>query len=106
LGVGDTDSHQITVKVKSIIPQTPRSQSDPAHFDMVMTNVYGNAVNIKLPGSPSQVVAATATTLPNAGPGTTMLIASMIVMTGGYFYSRARLLSTESLIAIQENATA
>ncbi len=68
LGVNDTDTHKITVKVKSTIPQTPRSQSDPAHFDMVMTNVYGNAVNIKMPGSPTQVVAATASTLPNTAP--------------------------------------
>jgi len=106
LKAGETTTHQITVKVKATIPQTPPSTSDPTHFDLMMTNVYGNAINIKLPGSPAQVVQTTAASLPNTGPGTSLFIGAMIVMVGGYFYGRARLLAKESALAVQQNAAA
>ena len=101
----ETISVQVTVKVKDPIPQTPASTSDLNHFDLTMTNVYGNAINIKLPGSPAKQVEAAASSLPNTGPGSTMLIAAMIVITAGYFYSRALLLARESEIAVKETST-
>jgi len=72
-----------------------------------MTNVYGNAINIKLPASPVKTIeVATTTTLPNTGPGTTLFIAASLVIMTGYFYSRSSLLARESEIAIKETATA
>jgi uncharacterized repeat protein (TIGR01451 family) len=95
---------QITVKVKNPVPQTPTSTSDPAHFDLTMTNVYGNTINIKVPPSITKTIeTATTTTLPNTGPGTSLFIAATIVMVAGYFYGRARLLAKESSLAIQQN---
>lgn len=102
----NTASHQITVKVKDPVPQTPAAPSDPNHFDLIMTNVYGDTINIRLPGSPEKTVEAAAATLPNTGPGTTLMIAASIVMVGGYFYGRARLLAEESAIAVQDAAAA
>jgi uncharacterized repeat protein (TIGR01451 family) len=104
LDPGESTSVQVTVKVKNPIPQTPVSSSDPAHFDMLMTNVYGNAVNIKLPAAPAKSVELAATKLPNTGPGTTLLIAASLVVVGGYFYSRASLLARETGLAIKEQA--
>lgn len=107
IAADSTASHQVTVKVKNPIPQTPTGSSDPAHFDLVMTNVYGNAVNIKLPGSPEKTVETlTTTTLPNTGPGTSLMVVSAIVIVGGYFYGRARLLAEESNLAVQESIAA
>jgi len=107
IAAGQTASHQITVKVKDPIPQTPASSSDPSHFDLIMTNDYGNAINIKLPASPVKTIeVATTTTLPNTGPGTTLFIAASLVIMTGYFYSRSSLLARESEIAIKETATA
>lgn len=102
---GKTASHQVTVKVKTEIPATPTGSSDPMHFDLLMTNVYGNAVNIKVPAPPAKAVEVVAATLPNTGPGTTLFIATSIVIIAGYFYGRARLLATESDIAVKEAAT-
>lgn len=102
IAAGATLSNQITVKVKNPIPQTPASTSDPAHFDLVMTNVYGNAINIKLPGGTIKVIEAQTTSLPNTGPGTSLAIAAAIVVFAGYFYGRSRLLAKESILAIQE----
>jgi uncharacterized repeat protein (TIGR01451 family) len=103
---GATLSHQITVHVKDPVPQTPASTSDPGHFDLTMTNVYGNAINIKLPGTPVKVIEAGSTTLVNTGPGTSLFAAAVVVVLAGYFYGRARLLSKESQLALQANATA
>jgi len=103
---GETASHQITVTVKSPIPQTPPAPSDPQHFDLTMTNVYGNAINITLPAAPPQVVQQTAANLPNTGPGSGLIIAAAVMVLGGFFYSRARLLQEESTIAVQEAANA
>jgi uncharacterized repeat protein (TIGR01451 family) len=102
IGASTTASVQVTVKVKNPIPQTPVSTSDPAHFDLVMTNVYGNSINIKIPGSVTKTIeTATVTTLPNTGPGTSLFAAAAIVIVAGYFYGRARLLSRESDLAIK-----
>jgi uncharacterized repeat protein (TIGR01451 family) len=104
IDVGATATHQITVKVKDPVPQTPASTSDPMHFDLIMTNVYGNAVNIKLPGSPAKQVQVAAASLPNTGPGTTLFIAASVVIVAGYFYGRASLLARESNLAVKETA--
>lgn len=95
-------SVQVTVKVKDPIPQTPVASNNPGGFDMIMTNVYGNSVNIKLPAAPAKSVELAATKLPNTGPGTTLFIAASIVILAGYFYSRSSLLAKESDIAIKE----
>lgn len=102
IAAGATVSHQITVRVKNPIPATPPSASDPGHFDMVMTNVYGNTVNINLPNAPVQAVESTAASLPNTGPGTSLVIAALVVMLAGYFYARSNLIAKESRLALKE----
>ncbi|MEO7364058.1 MAG: DUF11 domain-containing protein [Candidatus Saccharimonadales bacterium] len=101
---GETASVIIDVTVKSPIPNTPQVQGT-GRFDHVMTNVYVNTINITLPESPVAVVATTADKLPKTGPGTSLALASIVIMFAGYFYSRSRLLATESNIAIQENTS-
>lgn len=100
---GETEQEQITVKVKNPVPQTPVSQSDPSHFDLTMTNVYGNTINIKVPGSSTKTIESASTTLPNTGPGTSILIVSVIVVFAGYLLSRSRLIAKECEIAAMES---
>ena len=102
IAAGATASHQVTVKVKNPIPNTPPTNDNPNGFDLTMTNVYGNTINIKVPGTPVTTVAVATTSLPNTGPGETLLVIAIIMIGGGYFYSRARLLARESNLAIQE----
>jgi uncharacterized repeat protein (TIGR01451 family) len=105
IAANETAKHQITVKVKDPIPQTPTSTSDPGHFDLTMTNVYGNTVNITLPGSPAKTVETTAATLPNTGPGTSLFMAAAFVIVSSYFWARSRLLSDEAMIAVHESTS-
>lgn len=102
---GETVTKQITIKVKDPVPSTPVSASDAGHFDLLMTNVFNNAVNVKLPAPIAKTVEITTTKLVNTGPGTGLFIAASLVIIAGYFYSRSRLLATESSIAVQENTS-
>lgn len=101
---GQTATQKITIKVKNPIPDTPTSSSDPAHFDLVMTNVYGNTINIKVPPNPAKQIEVAAATLPNTGPGTTLALGTAIVILAGYFYARSRLLAREAELAVKETS--
>ncbi|MCL4357443.1 hypothetical protein M1512_00910 [Patescibacteria group bacterium] len=98
-----SETHKIIVQVRNPIPNTPPSSSDPELFDHIMTNIYGNTVNINLPQSPVSAVITTTQALPNTGPDDSLIIAAVIVMIVGYFLARARLLSLESSLAIEDN---
>lgn len=92
---GATISNKVTVKIKEVLPNTPASSSDPEHFNMVMTNVYGNTVDIKLPPSVSKQTEIVTTQLPNTGPGTTLVAAFTLTVIIAYFFARSRLLAKE-----------
>jgi uncharacterized repeat protein (TIGR01451 family) len=98
---GVTATEQITVKVKDPIPTTPVSSSDPGHFDMTMTNVYGNTTNIKLPPTVVSTTQQAVTTLPNTGPGTGLFISFGVALVAGYFLARSRLLAKEAEIVVE-----
>jgi hypothetical protein len=101
---GETLQQHITVKIKSTLPQTPASTSDPGHYDSAMTNVYGNTVNIYLPKTIVQTTEQITTELPNTGPGTALGISFAITVIAAYFFARTRLLSKETEIALSEVA--
>lgn len=92
---GATIERSFTIKIKDPIPSTPASISDPAHYDMVMTNVYGNTVNIKLPPTIIKTAEVVTRTMPNTGPGTALIIGTLCTMFVGYLYARSRLLAKE-----------
>ncbi len=105
IAAGATAGHFINIKVKDPIPNTPspcppsstvsncpKSQS----FDLVMTNTFGNTINITLPeGVIKTTEKVTTTTLPNTGPGETIVVCSVITVIAGYFFARSRLMAEE-----------
>jgi uncharacterized repeat protein (TIGR01451 family) len=99
---GQTIAREFSVTVKDKLPNTPRSASDPNHFDLTMTNVYGNSVSITLPASTIKVVEAATTTLPSTGPGSSLLIGFVGTTVIGYFFARSRLLAKELVIIKQD----
>ncbi|MCA9330561.1 DUF11 domain-containing protein [Candidatus Saccharibacteria bacterium] len=99
---GVTMEQKLTVKVKDPIPQTTKSSSNPGTYDLTMTNVYGNKVDIKLPGNVVKTTEQVTTTLPNTGPGTSLLIGFVVTTVIAYFFARSRLMVTELAIAREE----
>jgi uncharacterized repeat protein (TIGR01451 family) len=102
---GQTVMEKVEVQVKNPIPATPVSTSDPAHFDLIMSNTYNNTINIKVPAPPIKIIeAATApTALVDTGPSSSMFVGAAVVVFAGYFFARARLLSKETAMAIADN---
>ncbi len=95
---GETIEKSFTVRIKSPIPATPVSLSNPLSYDAVLHNKYGNDVYIRVDRSPVKVVEQTVTTLPNTGPGSTMIITWLFTTVLGYFYYRSRLLIKETAL--------
>lgn len=83
------------VKVKNPLPQTPVATGNPGSFDLVMTNVYGNTIQIKLPGGIAKKTEQVNQTLPNTGPGEALVIGSVLTTIAGYFFARTRLMAKE-----------
>jgi uncharacterized repeat protein (TIGR01451 family) len=102
---GQVITHTLTVKLKASIPETPTPSSNPGSYDLLLTNVYGDTINIKLPGSVAKIVARANTTLPNTGPGSTVTIAVVVTMFAAYFFARSRLMAKELDIVREEYAT-
>ena len=101
-----TINETFEVKIDNPIPQTPTSTSDPNYFNLVMSNTYGNTVKINLPPGPTRLIAATTGSLPNTGPGSSIIIVGVIMIFAGYFYYRSRLILKESNIVIKDTTSA
>lgn len=105
LSVDETVRRRFTVKIKDPIPQTPISSSDPGRFDLVMNNVYGNQVTIKLPADIIKTTETVTKALPNTGPGETMAAVIGFTVFTSYFFARTRLFAKELDIVRTDYAT-
>ncbi len=90
------------VTIKDPLPQTPTPEGNPGSYDMVLTNVYGNTVEIKVPGSVAKTTEQVAQTLPNTGPGETLALGGVLVAIVGYFFARSRMMAKEMVIIKEE----
>lgn len=91
----ETINRTILIKIKSPLPATPASTSDPLSYDMKMVNVYGDTVQIELPPTPIKTVEQTVTTLPSTGLGANIAISTILIMGATYFYFRSRIMVKE-----------
>lgn len=98
----ETISRTVLVKVKSEIPVTPTSVSDPYSHDLKMVNVYGDTVQINLPPRPIKTIEQTITQLPETGFGANAAITTFLVMAATYFYFRSRTMTKELLTIRQQ----
>lgn len=95
-------SKTFKVKIKNPIPQTPTPAGNPGSFDLVLTNVYGNTINIKLPGGVPKTTEQVNKTLPNTGPGEALAAGAVLTTAVGYFFARTRLMAKELELVKQE----
>lgn len=91
----------ISVRVKNPVPNTPRVPNSGS-FDLVMNNVYGNAINIKVSPTVIKTTEQAVGSLPNTGPGESLAIGFGITVVIGYFFARSRVLSKEIDIVREE----
>lgn len=92
---GEKITRTFTVKVLDSIPLTARGTSDPGSYDCIMTNTFGNTVDVRVNCEAPKAVEAAVTQLPSTGPGENMLFAGILGSVVTFFYARSRQLAKE-----------
>ncbi|HSE61857.1 MAG TPA: hypothetical protein VLA88_06215 [Candidatus Saccharimonadales bacterium] len=95
LGPQQTDVRTFVVQVKSTIPSTPRAANNPAAYNCVMTNSYGNTIDINMDCPAPKAVESTVHQLPSTGAGENILFGATLLMVVTYFYARSRQMNKE-----------
>lgn len=95
LGAHQTDTRKFVVQVKDKIPGTPNGGNNGASFNCVMTNSYGNTIEVKVRCPLEKQIEGAAHVLPSTGPGENMLFAAGLLMIVTYFYARSRQMGKE-----------
>jgi hypothetical protein len=95
LGPQQTDVRTFVVQVKNTIPGTPRGANNPAAYNCVMTNSYGNTIDINMDCPAEKAVESAVKVLPSTGPGENMLFGAGLLMIVTYFYARSRQMNKE-----------
>ena len=83
------------VQVKNPLPNTPISASDPLSYDFTMQNQYGRLITLHLNKPPTKVLEQSINTLPNTGPGSSLIITFIAITVIGYFFYRNKLMARE-----------
>jgi hypothetical protein len=100
-----TDARSFVVQINNSIVATPRGANDPSAYDCVITNSYGNTININMQCPVSKTVETTVASLPSTGPTENMLFAGALLTVVTYFYARSRQMNKEvKLIRKEFNA--
>lgn len=95
LGAGETTSRNFTVAVMDQIPLTARGTSNPASYDCIMTNTFGNTISINVNCEAPKAVEQVVEQLPSTGPTENIIFAGIVASVVIYFYARSKQLSTE-----------
>lgn len=92
---GEKTSRSFVVQMMAQIPTTARGASEPSSFDCIMTNAFGNTVNIPVNCEAAKIVETTVSELPKTGPTENILFAGIIGSVVTFFWARARQLGSE-----------
>jgi len=93
---GEKQSRTLAIQLLSAIPATNTGTSNEASFDCVMTNTFGNSIDVRVtcPGE-KVVVEQVVSELPQTGPGENMMFATILLAVVVYFYARSRQMGKE-----------
>lgn len=92
---GEKVSRTFTIKVMDTIPLTSRGTSDPSSYDCIMTNTFGNTVNINMNCQTPKVIEKVVEQLPSTGPTENMIFSGIVASIVMFFYARSRQLGSE-----------
>ena len=92
---GEKQTRSFVINVLANIPATPRGTGDPSSYDCIMTNTFGNTINIPVNCATPKVVEQIVSELPSTGPGENLLFAGVVGAVVTYFYARSRQIGKE-----------
>lgn len=105
LDPGEKQTRTYVVKLLDPLPATAKGSSDPTSYDCVMTNVFGNSLNVNVECPTPKVVETVSSQLPKTGPGENIFFASTILAVSTYFFMRTRQLGKEIRIIRKDTCT-
>lgn len=92
---GEKTSRSFVVQILDTVPTTARGTSEPSSYDCIMTNSFGNTVNIPVACDTPKLVESAVSELPKTGPGENLLFAAIIGSVVTFFWARSRQLRRE-----------
>lgn len=107
LGAGSQQTRTFVIRLLDPIPSTPQGISDESSYDCVMTNTFGNSIDIPVACPLPKIIEQVVTELPQTGPAENILFSSIVLAFTTYFYARTRQTRKEiRLVRHQLNAGA
>jgi uncharacterized repeat protein (TIGR01451 family) len=95
LNPNDEQTRTFVVKVFDQIPATASGATDPTSYDCIMSNVFGNSVNINVDCPAPKIVESVAKELPHTGPSENIIFSGLVFAVATYFYVRTRQVKRE-----------
>jgi len=95
LSTNDTQTRTFVVQILNNIPATANGTSDSTSYDCVISNVFGNSIDVGIDCPTPKIVEKVATVLPKAGPTANIIFMITILAISTYFYARSRQLKSE-----------
>lgn len=92
---GEKTSRTFVVQLLDTIPTTARGTSEPSSYDCIMTNAFGNTVDVNVACDTPKLVEGAVTELPKTGPGENLLFAGVVGSVVTFFWARSRQLGRE-----------
>jgi len=92
---GEKTSRSFVVYVNDSIPTTAQGTSEPGSYDCIMTNAFGNTVNVSVKCEAPKVLEQTVSELPKTGPGENLAFAGIVATVVTYFWARSRQMNKE-----------
>ncbi len=92
---GEKQSRVFAVRLIEIIPATAQGQSEPTSFNCIMTNTFGNQVDISVNCPSPKVIEQVVGQLPKTGPTENILFGGILLSIAMFFYARTRQIKSE-----------
>lgn len=92
---GEKTTRSFVVALKNEIPATSRGTSDPTSYDCIMTNAFGDTINVNVNCTSPKLVEQIVSELPSTGPGENVFFAGVIGSFVTYFWARSRQMAKE-----------
>lgn len=92
---GAKQSRMFVVKIASEIPAMSQGISDKTSYNCIITNTFGNSIDISIDCPTPKIVEQITTELPQTGMTENMIFAGVLLATVTYFYARSRQMKQE-----------
>lgn len=90
------ESRTFVVQILNPVPVTNTGVTDKMSFDCIMTNTFGNTIDVSVDCPPEKVIVEQVVSeLPKTGPRENMIFAALLATVVVYFWARSRQLGKE-----------